>query len=77
MSMDIGVGEMNKYFSGKSISELLYPTTNTEIKYIRLAAEAAFFQIIISWFRDGMQESEQHMADICAEMFDNTLKKLS
>ena len=64
-------------FSGKSISELLYPTTNTEMKYIKLASEAAFFQILISWFRDGMQESEQHMADICAEVFDNTLKKLS
>ena len=64
-------------FSGRSISELLYPTTDTEIKYIRLALEAAFFQILISWFREGMQESEQRMADICVEMFDNTLKKLS
>ena len=64
-------------FSGRSISELLYPTTDTEIKYIKLATEAAFFQILISWFREGMQESEQRMADICVEMFDNTLKKLS
>nr|WP_027871657.1 TetR/AcrR family transcriptional regulator [[Eubacterium] cellulosolvens] len=64
-------------FSGKSISELLYPTTDTEIKYIRLASEAAFFQILISWFRDGMHESEKHMADICEYFFENTLKKLT
>ncbi len=63
-------------FSGRSITELLYPTTDTEIKYIRLASESAFFQILISWFRDGMHESEQHMADICVYLFENTLKKL-
>ncbi len=67
----------HELFSGRSISELLYPTTDTEIKYIKLASEAAFFQILISWFREGMQESEQRMADICVEMFDNTLKILS
>lgn len=63
-------------FSGRSISELLYPATDTETKYIRLASEAAFFQILISWFRDGMHESEEHMADICVYVFENTLKKL-
>ena len=64
-------------FSGRSISELLYPATDTETKYIRLASEAAFFQILISWFRDGMHESEKHMADICEYVFENNLKKLS
>lgn len=63
-------------FSGKSISELLYPTKDTELKYIRLGAEAAFFQILISWFRDGMKENERDMAIICVEIFENILKKL-
>ena len=64
-------------FSGRSISELLYPATDAETKYIRLALEAAFSQILISWFRDGMHESEEYMADICVYVFENTLKKLS
>ena len=67
----------HELFSGRSISEFLYPATDTETKYIRLASEAAFFQILISWFRDGMHESEKHMADICVYVFENTLKKLS
>ena len=67
----------HELFSGRSISELLYPTADTELKYIRLASEAAFFQILISWFRDGMHESEKRMADICEYVFENNLKKLS
>ena len=67
----------SELFSGKSISELLYPTTDAEIGYIRRATEAAFFQILISWFRGGMKESEDYMADICVFIFENTLKKLS
>ena len=67
----------NELFFGRSISELLYPTSNTEIKYTRIASEAAFFQILITWFRDGMQESEAHMADICVDIFESTLKKLN
>ena len=66
----------SELFSGKSISKLLYPTADTDTKYIRLAAEAAFFQILISWFRDGMQEDEKHMADICVEIFENMMTKL-
>ena len=63
-------------FSGKSIAELLYPTKDTERKYMQLAAEAAFFQILISWFRDGMHEDEEYMAGICVDIFDGILKKL-
>jgi AcrR family transcriptional regulator len=64
-------------FSGKSIVELLYPTKDTEIKYTQLAAEAAFFQILISWFRDGMREDEEYMASLCVEIFDGVLKILT
>jgi AcrR family transcriptional regulator len=63
-------------FSGRSIVETLYPAKDTEDKYLKLAAEAAFYQILITWFRDGMQEEESYMADICIEIFDNILKKL-
>ena len=63
-------------FSGQSISELLYPTKDTELKYIRIGAEAAFFQILVSWFRDGMKEDDKEMASICVELFENILKKL-
>ena len=63
-------------FSGKPISDLLYPTKDMELKYIRLAAEAAFFQILISWFRNGMREDDKEMATICVEFFENSLKKL-
>lgn len=66
----------NELFSGKSNSELLYPTKDTELKYIRIGAESAFFQILISWFRDGMKEDDKEMATICVELFDNILKKL-
>ena len=65
----------NELFSGKSISELLYPTKDTELKYIRIGAESAFFQILISWFRDGMKEDDKEMATICVELFENILKK--
>ncbi len=63
-------------FSGKSIVELLYPTMDTERKYTQLAAEAAFFQILISWFKDGMREDEEYMANLCVEIFDGVLKIL-
>ena len=66
----------NELFSGKSISELLYPTKDTKLKYIKIGAESAFFQILISWFRDGMKEDDKEMAAICVELFDNILKKL-
>jgi hypothetical protein len=56
--------------------ETLYPAKDTEDKYIKLAAEAAFYQILITWFRDGMQEDDKYMADICIEIFENILKKL-
>ncbi|MCR5499514.1 MAG: TetR/AcrR family transcriptional regulator [Acetatifactor sp.] len=64
-------------FSGQSIAEMLYPAMNSEIKYVHLAAEAAFFQILISWFRDGMREDEEYMANICVEIFDGVLKILT
>ncbi len=64
-------------FTGRSIVELLYPTKDTERKYYLLAAEAAFFQILISWFRDGMREKEEFMADLCVEIFDDVLKVLT
>ena len=63
-------------FSGRSIAELLYPASDTEIKYTQIAAETAFFQILISWFRGGMQEDEEYMATICTGIFDSILKKL-
>ncbi len=66
----------SELFSGKSISKLLYPTADTEINYIRIASEAAFFQILISWFRDGMKEDEKQMADICVDFFENNMNRL-
>lgn len=66
----------NELFFGKTISERLYPTTAPETKYLRLAAEAAILKILISWFRDGMQEDEKQMADICVNIFDNALRRL-
>ncbi len=69
--------QLDDLISGGSIVELLYPSTDIEIKYTRLAAEAAFFQILISWFREGMLEDENHMATICVEIFDSVLKKFA
>ena len=68
--------QIDDLISGGSIVELLYPSTDAEIKYMQLAAEAAFFRILISWFRDGMKEDEKDMAAICVEIFDNILKKI-
>ena len=66
----------NELFLGKAVSERLYPTTDPEEKYLRLAAEAAILQILISWFRDGMQEDEKLMAYICVNIFENALNRL-
>lgn len=66
----------HEMFFGKTISERLYPTTEPEKKYLRLAAEAAIIQILVSWFREGMQEDEKQMADICVNIFDNALNRL-
>ena len=70
-----GIQQRN-LFSGKSIVELLYPAKDSEVKYAQLAAEAAFFQILISWFRDGMKEEEEYMANVCVSIFDGVLKIL-
>ena len=66
----------HELFFGKTISKLLSPTNDPEKKYLRLAAEAAILQILVSWFRDGMQEDEKQMTDICMNIFDNTLNRL-
>ena len=66
----------NELFLKKAVSERLYPTTDPEKKYLIIAAEAAILQILISWFRDGMQEDEKQMADFCVNIFDNALSRL-
>lgn len=52
-------------FENGSIIDALYPSNTYEERYRKLAAEAAFRQILLVWFKDGMKESIEDMAGLC------------
>ncbi|SDB50115.1 TetR/AcrR family transcriptional regulator [Butyrivibrio sp. INlla16] len=56
-------------FEGKSFLEKFYPAKTTEQKYYLVAAEAAFQDVLLKWFKDGMQESKEEMSEICVTVF--------
>ena len=56
-------------FENGSIIDALYPSNTYEERYRKLAAEAAFFQILQVWFKDGMKEGIEDMAGLCDRIF--------
>lgn len=49
-----------------SLTEILYPSDLSEDRYRNLAIEGAFNMILIDWFKKGMKESVEYMAQFCA-----------
>lgn len=55
----------HKVFGAGSLLEKIIPSRSAEEHYRRLALEGAFLTILINWFRDGMKESCEYMAEFC------------
>lgn len=55
----------SKVFGPGSLLEKIIPSRSVERHYRILALEGAFLTILISWFRDGMKESCEYMAEFC------------
>ena len=55
----------SKVFGPGSLLEKIIPSRSVERHYRILALEGAFLTILINWFRDGMKESCEYMAEFC------------
>jgi len=53
-------------FNHRSIVDTVYPSSDRDKRYTRLASESGFIKILNTWVEDGMQETPEHMADLCA-----------
>lgn len=56
-------------FHLNSLSEDIRSALSPKEYYKRLALESAVKEIIVAWFKHGMEESPEEMADICMELF--------
>lgn len=61
-------------FGNNSILDMLYPLESYPERYLRLAAEAAFHEILRVWIDGGMKESVEDMAGICCDIFQKAQK---
>lgn len=72
------IKEYNEYFriyldahlqiSDQVVLEALYPSSSVQERYMNTAREGAFISILTDWFRSGMQETPEEMAQICFDI---------
>ena len=53
----------------KIVLEAVYPSSSTEGRYLNIAREGAFINILTEWFQAGMKESDEEMAAVCERIF--------
>ena len=51
--------------SDQSMLDALNPASSVREHYVHAAREGAFFNILTDWFRSGMRETPEEMAQIC------------
>lgn len=57
-------------FDQRSFVDVVYPIADRKERYLRIASEAAMASVINTWFEEGMKESPEEMAELCARMLD-------
>ena len=57
-------------FDQRSFVDVVYPISDRKERYLRIASEAAIASVINTWFEEGMKESPEEMAELCARMLD-------
>ena len=57
-------------FDQRSFVDVVYPVSDRKERYLRIASEAAMASVINTWFEEGMKESPEEMAELCARMLD-------
>ena len=50
------------------VLETVYPVSSVEDHYARAASEGAFLSVLTDWFKGGMRETPEKMADICEKV---------
>lgn len=51
--------------SDQLVLDALYPASSVQEHYMHAAREGAFISILTDWFRSGMRETPEEMAQIC------------
>ena len=57
-------------FDQRSFVDVVYPISDRKERYLRIASEAAMASVINTWYEEGMKESPEEMAELCARMLD-------
>lgn len=57
-----------KLFDRYTFTDAFTPTKDKKERYYRIAEEGALVSLLNTWFREGMQESPEEMAEICVSM---------
>ncbi len=52
----------------RSLSETIWPSDSPEKRYRNLALEGACNKILLDWFKNGMKESVEYMAQFCSDL---------
>ncbi|MBR4009950.1 MAG: TetR/AcrR family transcriptional regulator [Clostridiales bacterium] len=55
-------------FNRNTFTDVLNLANDRKERYIRIAEEGALGSIINTWFREGMQETPEEMAEMCANL---------
>lgn len=59
-----------------SILEKIVPSEKKEVHYCYLALEGGLFNLLLNWYRDGMNIEPASMADMCIELFGGMIGKI-
>ena len=54
--------------SDQIVLEQIFPASSVQDHYLHAAKEGAFIHILTDWFRSGMIETPEHMAQICYDI---------
>ena len=57
-----------RLFDRDTFTDVFNLADNRKERYIRIAEEGALVSLVNTWFREGMQESPEEMAEICASL---------
>ena len=55
------------------VLESVYPVSTVQEHYARAASECAFLGVLTDWFKAGMRESPEEMADICEKVVGSSI----
>lgn len=75
LSLLLQVNFLSHIFQNNNLLDKLYDDIPQNSRYQRIGLSGAFANIVICWISDGMKESVEEMARICADFFDDSVLK--